>query len=193
MRAESPERFSPGESGAVAMPHRNYQSGETVYIRATVLQACSDAFQVRIEDYPNLTITTWAPVSEIAKPEDIARLRPVRRSDLNYLDSHHARMETSASAYWRRRLLALSNVKAASSLIGWRGFEFISEAARLQCVPDRYRRRPNCHSSNLILMQKIFIFGRCWCGLGRPIRGGLSSPILPSTSLTASREGSTLS
>jgi hypothetical protein len=75
------------------MPYRTYQSGETVYIRATVLQACSDAFQVRIEDYPNLTITTWAPVSEIAKPEDIARLRPVRRPDLKYLDPAFTRVE----------------------------------------------------------------------------------------------------
>ena len=60
------------------MSHLNCQQGEVVFIRATVLQACSDAFQVRIEGYPGLAITTWAPVSEIAKAEDIALLKPKR-------------------------------------------------------------------------------------------------------------------
>jgi hypothetical protein len=69
------------------MPYRTYQAGDEIFIRATVLQACSDAFQVRIEDFPNLTITTWAPVSEIAKMEDIERLKPRRRRDLKYLDA----------------------------------------------------------------------------------------------------------
>ena len=68
------------------MPYRGYQKGDQVFIRATVLEACSDCFQVRIEDFPTVTITTWAPVSEIAKAEHIILLKPMRRGDLKYLD-----------------------------------------------------------------------------------------------------------
>ena len=68
------------------MPHLNCQEGDIVFIRATVLRACSDAFQVRIEDFPTLTITTWAPSSEIAKAEDIPLLKQIRQPDLKYLD-----------------------------------------------------------------------------------------------------------
>jgi hypothetical protein len=87
MRSEIEGGFPPGEIVPVAaMPYRDCQKGDEVFIRATVLEACSDAFQVRIEDFTSLTITTWAPVSEIAKAEDIARLKPVRRPDLKHLD-----------------------------------------------------------------------------------------------------------
>lgn len=60
------------------MPSRLYQAGDIVFVRAVVLDPCSDVFQVRIEDYPKIAITTWVPASEIAKAEDIDRLRPLR-------------------------------------------------------------------------------------------------------------------
>lgn len=60
------------------MPYRMYQAGDVVFVRAVVLEACSDFFQIRIEDFPRYAITTWAPVSEIAKAGDIARLRALR-------------------------------------------------------------------------------------------------------------------
>lgn len=71
------------------MPHLNCREGDIVYIRATVLSACSDAFQVRIEDYPNLVITTWAPAREIAKAEDIHLLKAMHRWDLSHQDPHY--------------------------------------------------------------------------------------------------------
>jgi hypothetical protein len=64
----------------------SYQAGDEVFVRATVLEACSDAFQIRIQDFPTMTITAWAPRSEVAKAEDIVLLKPMRRRDLKYLD-----------------------------------------------------------------------------------------------------------
>ena len=60
------------------MPSRLYQAGETVYVRATILVAQSDAFQIRIEDFPRVSITAWAPPSEVARFEDIGLLKPRR-------------------------------------------------------------------------------------------------------------------
>lgn len=66
------------------MPSRKCLPGDEVYIRAVVLQACSDMFQVRIEDFPSVVITTWAPASEIARAEDIAELLLHRRARLTH-------------------------------------------------------------------------------------------------------------
>ncbi len=60
------------------MPSRLIQAGDLVFVRAVVIDPCSDLFQVRIEDYPKFAITTWVPASEIARSEDIERLRPLR-------------------------------------------------------------------------------------------------------------------
>jgi hypothetical protein len=62
------------------MSYRNCREGDVVFVRATVVHACPELFQVRIEDHPSLTVTTWLPASEIAKAEDIAALRPMRRA-----------------------------------------------------------------------------------------------------------------
>lgn len=75
----------PGITSEVAMPYRNYQVGDQVFVRATVLEACSDLFQIRIEDVGSVAMTTWAPASEIAKVEDIGQLKPIRRSE-RFLD-----------------------------------------------------------------------------------------------------------
>ncbi len=62
------------------MPSRSCQEGDTVFVRATVLSAGSTYFQIRIDDDTTMSITTWAPASEIAKAEDIGKLRPVIRT-----------------------------------------------------------------------------------------------------------------
>jgi hypothetical protein len=67
------------------MPYRNYSKGDDVFVRAAVEQACSDAFQVRIEDYPHFGVTIWVPVREVARLEDIGRMAPMRRWNLKYL------------------------------------------------------------------------------------------------------------
>jgi hypothetical protein len=61
------------------MPHLSCQPGDVVYIRAEVVEACSDAFQVRIEDFPSMATTVWVPASEVAKQGDIDRMAPMRR------------------------------------------------------------------------------------------------------------------
>jgi len=71
------------------IPHLHLREGDKAYVRVTVLKTCSDAFQVRIEDFPKFIITTWVPASEVAKAEDIARLNIPRRRDLKYLDPHY--------------------------------------------------------------------------------------------------------
>ena len=61
------------------MPSRSCQEGDTVFIRATVLMAASDFFQVLIDDGQAVAITTVVPARECARHEDIGRLRPIRR------------------------------------------------------------------------------------------------------------------
>jgi hypothetical protein len=61
------------------MPYRKCQAGDTVFVRALVLEACSDAFQVRIED-DRMALTTWVPSSECALAADIGELKPPRRA-----------------------------------------------------------------------------------------------------------------
>lgn len=61
------------------MPSRSCQAGDTVVIRGTVIEAGSDYFQVLIDDGFQLSITTWVPARECAKPEDMHLLKPIRR------------------------------------------------------------------------------------------------------------------
>jgi hypothetical protein len=58
------------------MPQRGYQVGDTVLVRAELLAHGGDFCQIRIagEDLC-LVITTWAPTSEIVKPEHLEQLR----------------------------------------------------------------------------------------------------------------------
>lgn len=67
------------------MPSRSCQAGDTVVIRGTVIEAGSDYFQVLIDDGRKLSITTWVPAGECAKPEDVHRLKPIIRRG-GYLD-----------------------------------------------------------------------------------------------------------
>jgi len=62
----------------MGLPHSVCAKGDTVFIRATVIEACSDAFKVRIEDYPNLIITTWVPAGEVSRAVDIGNMRPMQ-------------------------------------------------------------------------------------------------------------------
>ncbi len=64
------------------MLYRDLKVGDEVFIRARLLSACSDAFQVRIEDFPSISITAWAPISEVAVFQDIPFLRRPRRGPL---------------------------------------------------------------------------------------------------------------
>lgn len=56
------------------VPYRDVQNGDMVFVRAQVLQACSDAFQVQVCDFPFMTVTCWVPARECSKVEDIGRL-----------------------------------------------------------------------------------------------------------------------
>nr|WP_311538594.1 hypothetical protein [uncultured Bradyrhizobium sp.] len=67
------------------MPSRNCLPGDTVFVRATVLSAGTDFFQVLIDDGVALSITNWVPARECAKREDIGRLKPIVRRG-SYLD-----------------------------------------------------------------------------------------------------------
>jgi hypothetical protein len=67
------------------MPSRSCQAGDTVMIRGTVVEAGSDYFQVLIDDGKYLSITAWVPAGECAKPEDVHRLKPIRRTE-RFLD-----------------------------------------------------------------------------------------------------------
>jgi hypothetical protein len=67
------------------MPSRSCQAGDTIFIRATVLEAGSNYFQVVIEDNHTLSITAYVPASECAKHEDIGQLKPIRLTG-RYLD-----------------------------------------------------------------------------------------------------------
>lgn len=62
------------------MPSRNCLPGDTIYIRATVLEAGSDYFQVLVDDGKYLAITSWVPAGECARHQDIGRLKPIRRA-----------------------------------------------------------------------------------------------------------------
>lgn len=62
------------------MPSRSCQAGDTVFIRATVIEAGSDYFQVLVDDGKYLSITSWVPAGECSKHEDIGQLKPIRRT-----------------------------------------------------------------------------------------------------------------
>jgi hypothetical protein len=62
--------------------HRSYEAGDTVFVRARVIEPVHNVFsrdtlaKLKIEDYPNavMVITTFAPMSEIAEADDLDRL-----------------------------------------------------------------------------------------------------------------------
>lgn len=63
----------------MSQPYRSYRPGERVFVRAEVLEHCNSLLRssvavLRIADYPSLIVTTFAPLSEIARPEDVQRL-----------------------------------------------------------------------------------------------------------------------
>lgn len=63
----------------MSQPYRSYRPGQRVLVEATVLEHCnnlskSSVAKLRFEDFPSFVVTTFAPVSKIAAPEDIDRL-----------------------------------------------------------------------------------------------------------------------
>lgn len=65
------------------IPHLNCTEGDVVFVRATVVEACSDFFTLRIENFPKYKFTAFAPTSEIAKREDIDAMPPLRLPRVN--------------------------------------------------------------------------------------------------------------
>ena len=61
------------------MPQWKYLPGDTVFVRATVVEAASDYFKVCIEDDATMSITTWVPIGELARREDLDQLKPPGR------------------------------------------------------------------------------------------------------------------
>lgn len=61
------------------MPSRKMLPGDTGYVRMTVLEACSDAFRVSIDDGYTMAVTAWVPARECSRHEDIAEMRPIIR------------------------------------------------------------------------------------------------------------------
>ena len=59
------------------MPSRGCQAGDTVFVRATVLEPCGDTGRVLIEDRRQVSIAIWLPACEIAHAEHIGDLKPV--------------------------------------------------------------------------------------------------------------------
>lgn len=64
------------------MPSRSCQAGDTVFIRAVVLEAGSDMFRVVVEDHRNIAIAVWLPACEIARVEDLGALRPFAPNEM---------------------------------------------------------------------------------------------------------------
>jgi hypothetical protein len=58
---------------------QNYKRGDEMFIRASFEEGCSDAFQMRVEDFPKFGVTLWVPVREVARLEDIGNMPPLRR------------------------------------------------------------------------------------------------------------------
>lgn len=67
------------------MPQLRIMRLDTIYIRATALEVCSDAIQVRFDDGFNI-LTQWVPARECARLEDIAELKPLRRANRWHTD-----------------------------------------------------------------------------------------------------------
>jgi hypothetical protein len=68
------------------LPSGKCLPGDTVYVRAQLLQAGSDGFQILIDDGVRLSITTWVPARECAKLEDIGELKPPRSANPRHVD-----------------------------------------------------------------------------------------------------------
>lgn len=64
------------------VPYLHCHAGDLAFVRATILETCSDAFKVRFEDYPRFICTQWVPATEVARAADIGLLRPIRRVGL---------------------------------------------------------------------------------------------------------------
>lgn len=61
------------------MPYWSITEGDTVFVRALVIEAASNGCRVVIED-PQWKTTIWVPPSELARRQDIDELRPIRRT-----------------------------------------------------------------------------------------------------------------
>lgn len=67
------------------MPSRKMKAGDDGYVRMLVLEAASDAFQIRIEG-ATMAVTVWVPAEECAKHEDIGLLKPPRHANPRHVE-----------------------------------------------------------------------------------------------------------
>lgn len=63
----------------MAQGYRSFRPGDLVFVRAIVLEHCTNRSKtavacLKIEDYPGISITTFAPLSEIGTADDVQRL-----------------------------------------------------------------------------------------------------------------------
>ena len=65
--------------GAGIMHSWKYRPGDTVFVRAIVVECHPDYFQVCIQDDSTMSITSWVPIGELARREDIDQLKPPGR------------------------------------------------------------------------------------------------------------------
>jgi hypothetical protein len=68
------------------MPSWKCRAGDTVFVRATVLEACSDTFNVAIDDFVGFALRVWVPASECARHEDIGELKPIRHNNPRHIE-----------------------------------------------------------------------------------------------------------
>jgi hypothetical protein len=67
------------------MPYRKCKAGDTVFVRALVIEAASDYFQVQIEG-DAYGVTVWVPAGECALQPDVGELKPIRRANPRHID-----------------------------------------------------------------------------------------------------------
>jgi hypothetical protein len=60
-------------------PHLYCMAGSEAFLRVMVIEACSDDFHIRIEDYPRGSTRLWVPAREVARREDIDLMPAARR------------------------------------------------------------------------------------------------------------------
>ena len=67
------------------MPYRKCKAGDTVFVRALVLEAASDYFQVQIET-DAFGLTAWVPAAECALAPDVGQMKPIRRANPRHIE-----------------------------------------------------------------------------------------------------------
>lgn len=67
------------------MAYWKCRAGDTVFVRALVVEAASDYFQIQIEGN-SYGVTIWVPASECALQPDVGDLKPIRRANPRHIE-----------------------------------------------------------------------------------------------------------